>query len=158
MVFSSISEKLRLMLVRRAFPIPVELLLTGSCTRPWLLDHGTMIPRQVDYPDIAEKIEAWCSEHCKLRNKIQWRDFSIEELSEGIGESVSTTRNWFQLVCGKDLRVWKMEHRIDIAKRLIEEGGLSISEVAARAGFNDRANFSRQFRRTAGCSPSDWKA
>lgn len=157
MVFATISENIRLALVRRAFPIPVELLLTGSCTRGWMLDHGTMIPRPVDYSDVAEKIGEWCSDHCRLRNKLQWRDFSMEELAEGIGEPVSTVRNWFQLICCKDFRLWKTEMRIGIAKRLIEEG-LGISEAASRAGFHDQANFSRQFRRTAGCTPSDCKA
>lgn len=162
----SISEKLRIALFRRTFPVPVELLLFGCCTRGWILDHGTMVPSLSDLLDDGQEriadIGAIAAEWCKARShdgrRIRWRDFSLEDLARGIGEPANDVRTWFQLIAEVDFRRWKTKQRIDIACELMKDGEESIASVARRAGFRDIANFSRQFRRITGCSPSQWKS
>lgn len=46
--------------------------------------------------------------------------------------------------------------RMQLAGRLLQQGGLGVAQVAARVGCRDRDWFARQFRREHGCSPAAW--
>jgi len=48
--------------------------------------------------------------------------------------------------------------RIDAALRRLRAGERSIAAIAAACGYADQSAFSRAFRRTLGCSPSDYRA
>lgn len=56
--------------------------------------------------------------------------------------------------CGTSFTQLVTEVRIDLAKQWIQGQDYSISEIAARLGYNDPTNFSRAFRRVMGLSPS----
>lgn len=57
-------------------------------------------------------------------------------------------RNVSQLVNG---------YRIEAAKRLLSETGMPVTAVMFECGFQTKSNFNREFLRTAGCSPSDFR-
>lgn len=48
-------------------------------------------------------------------------------------------------------------HRVDEAKRLLGNRGMSVTDVAAAVGFMDPSYFTRVFRRIAGACPSDYR-
>lgn len=154
----TLTGKLQQKLFEMNLSIPAELLFAGTCSRPWIFDHGTCLLRQVDYGSIGSDIEAWYHEHTYTKGRMHWRDFSLEDIAEGTGVPVGHVRNWFQLAAQVNFRVWKMERRIALARELIGKEGLSMKQVSERAGFRDMNNFSRQFRRITGCSPNHWKS
>ncbi|MDT8316460.1 MAG: response regulator [bacterium] len=47
--------------------------------------------------------------------------------------------------------------RVEKAKSMIIEGSLSISDIAARAGFGSQQNFFKQFKRHTGVTPSEYR-
>jgi AraC-like DNA-binding protein len=49
------------------------------------------------------------------------------------------------------------EERRDEAGRLLQDGTLTIDDIAARLGYNDPANFTRAFRKWTGYSPTAWR-
>ena len=51
--------------------------------------------------------------------------------------------------------VYMRNMRIHYAKELLKSGEYSVTTVAALAGFNDTAYFSREFKKAAGVSPKD---
>ncbi len=156
MAWLPLSEKIGIYLIKKNLPIWVETLF-GFTTRPWILDPPGKVPKLADYAEIAEKAELWCSLQCYNGGNTRWQDFTMEELSCGIGVPASMVRNWFQLVCETDFRKWKMSKRILIAQNLLEEyETIDMTMVAERAGFHDTSNFSRQFRKFTGCSPSEY--
>jgi AraC-like DNA-binding protein len=57
-------------------------------------------------------------------------------------------RNVSQLVNG---------YRIEAAKHLLSETEMPVTTVMFEAGFQTKSNFNREFLRTAGCSPSDFR-
>jgi AraC-like DNA-binding protein len=50
------------------------------------------------------------------------------------------------------------ETRFEIARQLLRDTSLPVSEVAAALDYNDLAAFDHAFRRWSGTSPSAWRA
>jgi signal transduction histidine kinase/DNA-binding response OmpR family regulator/ligand-binding sensor domain-containing protein len=46
--------------------------------------------------------------------------------------------------------------RLSFAMELVTRNGLSLTQAALTCGFNDAAYFSRIFKKTYGCTPSEW--
>lgn len=152
-------NRFRTRLARLNLPYHWELILFGFTSRQWIIDGDkAKSDQKKDYNAIKEKADKWCEERIS-RAGDRWEDFSIHELADGIGESFQVTKNLFQIILSKDFRVWKMEKRIALAVNLLKNlECIGISTVARRAGFKDMSNFSRQFRRITGHSPSEMKS
>ena len=59
---------------------------------------------------------------------------------------------------GCDAAAWRTGLRVEQAKKLLlEEPRAFLREVAARCGFSDRSNFSRQFLYHTGLTPAEWR-
>ncbi len=53
---------------------------------------------------------------------------------------------------------WLLKARLDKASRMLLETKLSVTEIALESGYSDHSAFTRQFRRTTGSSPSEFRA
>jgi AraC-like DNA-binding protein len=62
----------------------------------------------------------------------------------------------FHATFGMTFREYVMRVRITEARRLLAEGGHSITEVAYATGFTDGSYFARMFRRYTGVLPSEY--
>jgi AraC-like DNA-binding protein len=49
------------------------------------------------------------------------------------------------------------EHRHQEACAMLSGGQQSVEEIATRLGYNEPANFTRAFRRWAGCTPTQYR-
>ena len=59
---------------------------------------------------------------------------------------------------GIDFRSWRTELRIKEAKEmLLTHKDYSINFISEVVGFSDRSNFHRQFTKSVGCSPKEWR-
>lgn len=58
---------------------------------------------------------------------------------------------------GKCFSDYLAERRIELAKRLLADLTLSISDVARRVGYNDPGYFARRFRSKTGMTPRRWR-
>lgn len=102
----------------------------------------------------------------KLRNSLQeWvrnekylnSDKSIEEVAHELGTDISFLRWYFNTQMDKDFRTYRVELRIEYAKRLlVENPELSINSISYRAGFNTKANFYTYFKKYVGVSPAEY--
>jgi AraC-like DNA-binding protein len=82
----------------------------------------------------------------------------LEKLASSLHVSYPHFRRLFRRVIGVPPHQYHLQLRIARAKELLERGDLSVKEVAARVGFDDRYYFARLFRRKAGVPPSRWTA
>ena len=47
--------------------------------------------------------------------------------------------------------------RIELSKNLLRSSSLSVTEIADRCGYRNLSNFNRQFKRSVGCSPTEFR-
>lgn len=75
------------------------------------------------------------------------------ELARKLGLSEATLRRKLA-ARGQSLRSLILDERMTVARTLLTDGRLSVSEVASRCGYVSPAKFSRQFTRAYGTRPS----
>lgn len=77
-----------------------------------------------------------------------------------VAESLHVPRNQLSLLFGEEIGRTigeeTMRQRIELAKRLIEQGNLSMSEIAYKTGFCNPAYFSNAFKTATGQTPKKW--
>lgn len=82
---------------------------------------------------------------------------SVAEMASAVGLSESWFANVFKKTTGKTPLQWQMGQRIELAQKLLLEGELALSDVAARLGFSDQAHLTRAFRQMTGNTPAAWR-
>jgi AraC-like DNA-binding protein len=82
----------------------------------------------------------------------------VNRLAEKAGYTRSHFSRLFKAQTGLSPRQYVINARIVLAKELLRGTTLSVSEVAKRAGYGDIFLFSRQFKRTAGLTPSAYRS
>lgn len=58
---------------------------------------------------------------------------------------------------GVTLRQYIISYRLKLAKKLLEESGKSINEIAEACGFNDPSYFTKTFRTNFGMTPKEYR-
>lgn len=82
---------------------------------------------------------------------------SQRDVAQLVGMSPGAFSRFFTRHFGKPFVSYVAEVRVGHACRLLLEQDLNISEVAFRVGFNNLANFNRQFLRLKGMTPSAYR-
>jgi AraC family transcriptional regulator len=82
---------------------------------------------------------------------------SLEALAREAALSPFHFLRLFAKVLGVTPHQYLVRTRLRRAAGLLAEGGLSVTEVALEAGFEDLSNFVRSFRRAAGASPGEFR-
>jgi AraC-like DNA-binding protein len=85
------------------------------------------------------------------------RWLTIEEAADAVGLNVRTLQRQLRGE-GKTYFVLADETRAEIARELLDESDLSLSEIAERTGYSDLSNFNRAFRRWSEVSPREFRA
>ena len=81
----------------------------------------------------------------------------VETISEFIGLNPVYCGALFRRAQGMTINQFTNRIRVQRAAYILEEEGLSISELAAMCGFSDAYYFSRIFKKIMGISPSRWR-
>lgn len=58
---------------------------------------------------------------------------------------------------GQNISQWVNAARINAVCEMLSDNSVSISDAMYECGFLTKSNFNREFRRTKGCSPSEWR-
>ncbi len=87
------------------------------------------------------------------------KPIKLKDLARKAGVSQCHLTRLFQKNYGDSPINYLIRMRIDYARKLLLLGGkdLSISEIAAEAGFNDSNYFDRQFKKISGMSPLQYR-
>jgi AraC-like DNA-binding protein len=80
----------------------------------------------------------------------------ISDICKELGYSKSAVLTAFKKEYGTTVNSHLNTLRLTKAKKLIEEGGLSINEIAHSTGFTDQSYFSKVFSAKFGIPPSEY--
>ncbi|NLH88749.1 MAG: AraC family transcriptional regulator [Treponema sp.] len=97
------------------------------------------------------------SAKCIMAEKI-YGDIDIPSIASQLGTSVSRFNDIFKTYTSMTPYQYYIHIKIHAAKSLLEQGDLSVKEVAYRLGFEDQYHFSRLFKKKTGIAPSQWRA
>lgn len=81
---------------------------------------------------------------------------SLLELARQVGLNDCTLKRGFRQVFGTTAFGYLHEHRLEQARRLLEEQRLNVSEVAQTIGFASRSYFAAAFRKKFGVTPKQY--
>jgi AraC family transcriptional regulator len=81
----------------------------------------------------------------------------VKELARECGLSRFHFSRAFRRSVGVAPHRWLMERRMEVAKEMLRDGRLSISDVVAACGFSDQSHLTRVFTRMVGVSPRAWR-
>ena len=85
-------------------------------------------------------------------------DLRAEALAERANMSLRSFYRWFVEAAGTPPADWVENARIEVAKRLLEQTGHRLEEVARQSGFGSYERMRRTFGRRLGIAPSEYRA
>jgi AraC-like DNA-binding protein len=85
------------------------------------------------------------------------RQLTITALALELGINTFKLRVGFKQLFKMTIHQYRLDLRLDIAKKLLTETDLTISEIAYKTGFDSRDGFARCFRRKFQESPREWR-
>src|SRR3546814_728841 len=85
------------------------------------------------------------------------RRVTVAEMAASVGLSESWFTHVFKTTTGMTPLQWQSRRRIDLAKDLLGESNLGISEIADRLGFSDQSHLTRIFHQIEGKTPAAWR-
>ncbi|WP_318842588.1 AraC family transcriptional regulator [Paenibacillus massiliensis] len=106
---------------------------------------------------IAEAIKSCFSHENMKKGGLSNQGVRIEDIASSLNISSGYALEIFQKVYGISPRQYLSELKLHEAKQLIHQPDLSLSDIAALLGYSSLAHFSRQFKRWAGISPSEYR-
>ena len=135
----------------------LDRLMTGETppTKPILIPpRGITVRQSTDFIAAASPIVRKALEFIKANIA---RPIGLEQVSTEIGTSRATLARLFDSEFGHTVGKEILRQRMDLAKKLMTDDALSISEIAYRTGFCNPAYFTNTFRRETGLTPRAWR-
>ncbi|MEF1284694.1 AraC family transcriptional regulator [Vibrio sp. M250220] len=147
-------QKLIQMLVAEMHSSPDDLLLSRACSDTVV----ALLQRHMSAFEASRKesrfdleaIDRYIEQHMKQR-------ISVMQLAGSVFLGESQFHSLFKEQMGITPHQYVLGKRIDMAKQLIEQGNLTLGQVAEFTGFSGQSTFTHTFSRLQGISPSQYK-
>lgn len=101
--------------------------------------------------------EVWKIDLMDFMEQNYTEDLTLEEFASYTGRSLATfKRDFAEIGSLPPPKCWIMEHRLEKAKRMLLEEGVSAHEVGYMVGFKNRSHFSQAFKKQYGYAPANY--
>jgi transcriptional regulator GlxA family with amidase domain len=133
----------------RRFALELARLLVMFLKRPGgQSQFSSELISQLASPDRLEDLVEWIREHLD-------RPLAIEDLAQRSKMSVRNFQRVFTRQCGMPPAKFIERLRVERARVIIEDTGLSMAEIARKSGFDGEQRMRRAFKRVLGINPAD---
>jgi len=133
----------------RRFALEVARILVMFLKRPGgQSQFSSELISQIASPDRLEDLVEWIHDHLD-------RPLTIETLAQRSKMSARNFQRVFTRQCGMPPAKFVERLRVERARLIIEDTGLSMNEVARKSGFDDEQRMRRSFQRVLGINPAD---
>ena len=85
------------------------------------------------------------------------RSFEVQPIAEELNVSVSYLYRCVKGITGRSPKRWLLEAALMRSRAMLQQGRLSITQVALESGFDDPSYFGRLFKRHFGVTPRDFQ-
>lgn len=85
------------------------------------------------------------------------QDLNTEQIAASVGISESECLRCFRTTIGTTPIQYLRQYRIQKSAQMLADSQNSVTEVAARCGFQDVSYFTKTFRELRGCAPSEYR-
>ncbi len=83
--------------------------------------------------------------------------YTVEELAERYRISPSSLKKYFEQMYGMPISEYLRRKRMELAKELLAGSDLSISDIAAEAGYGNQGKFGSAFKRYTQKTPLEYR-
>lgn len=104
-------------------------------------------PQKPSIDDIIAYIHAHCADY----------EFSVKQLADRHGMSLSTFSQYFKAQCGLTAIVYILKCRIDRAKYLLENTDMTIADIVFAIGYISVPTFTNKFKQVCGITPGEFR-
>ena len=101
--------------------------------------------------EIVVEAQTWIDDHLAQPS-------TVAELAARLNVGVRTLERRFRAATGASPRSWWQMRRLRLAKELLEQTNLSVSDIAWRVGYADAGYFTRLFQREMLLTPTEYRA
>ena len=85
------------------------------------------------------------------------RSFEVQPIADELNVSVSYLYRCVKGITGRSPKRWLLEAALMRSRAMLQQGRLSITQVALESGFDDPSYFGRLFKRHFGITPRDFQ-
>jgi AraC family transcriptional regulator, transcriptional activator of pobA len=107
--------------------------------------------------DLRRSGEPLLAEVFTVIDRHRGEPLSLRDVARELGVTPGHLTTVVRRRTGRTVQEWIIERRMAEARSLLSDTALPVAEIARRVGISDPGYFSRQFRRTHGRSPRDWR-
>ncbi|WP_151736612.1 response regulator transcription factor [Paenibacillus tengchongensis] len=84
-------------------------------------------------------------------------DLSLTRIAREVSLNPSYLSRWYKRMTGKGISDYILEKKVELSKELLLGTALKMHEISAQLGFSDQHYFFRFFKKTAGCTPQEFR-
>lgn len=93
----------------------------------------------------------------ELMSATLMQEVPLSRLADECGLSIRHFTRAFRQSTGVSPHRWLLKYRVEHARGLLSNRGLSLSEIALACGYADQSHFTRAFTAMVGVSPGAWR-
>lgn len=141
---------------REQIPLDANLGIEAAFFR-WLAEYAGAMLR------LGERLNTRGVEDARVRKALDWiarhpmsEPFRVTDLARDCGLGVNRLGALFHQATGRSPRAFYETRRLEEARHLLRDSGLSIKEIAWTLGFSSLQHFSNWFRARGGLSPREY--
>ena len=122
-----------------------------------LRNHSSLHRTKIPVENRSGRLPTW-----KLKQLLSYIEhnlserLSLEAIANAGGLSVSHLKASFHKSMGMPVHQYVVRRRVERAALLLQEGNMSVSQIALEAGFSHQSHLARHMRRVLGVSPRDF--
>ncbi len=90
-----------------------------------------------------------------IKNEVDIR-INVHKLAKRVGLNQNTLQSGFKILFKTSVNEYIKNHRLDMAKTLLEKSDLNITEITYKIGISSRSYFSKLFKERFGISPKEY--
>lgn len=90
-----------------------------------------------------------------IKDELELR-INVHKLAKRVGLNQNTLQSGFKTLFETSVNEYIKNHRLELAKRLLEKSELNITEITYKIGINSRSYFSKLFKDRFGVSPNEY--